>query len=326
MGMDSECDLAWEAPGEPAVSWLLHRLLAEHLGCEIQTVQESRSQQETLASAISKLQRRGKRSLVPLDIDKGDSQLELTADADVIDPKEPINAEYFVQRAVPDEQATTGRRQLISFLGFIIVLLIIAALWRWTPLANWIKPEQIARWLEWFNQPWMRFAAVLIVIVIASLVMVPLSLLVVASALLLGPWTGFACSITAALLSGWIGFLLGKFFGGKLIQRLSGSQIHNLSKRLSDRGILAVAMLRLLPVAPYTVVNLAAGASHLNQGQFLVGSAIGLAPGIAALTLFSGSLREAVRNPSLDSLGAVGIIAVVIIGAAYLLRRMLKTS
>jgi uncharacterized membrane protein YdjX (TVP38/TMEM64 family) len=208
----------------------------------------------------------------------------------------------------------------------MMLLLLLAGAWRWTPLAEWIAPEQLARWLEWFNQPWLRFAVVLAVIVVASLLMVPLSLLVVASALLLGPWPGFACSMAGALLSGWIAFLLGDLLGGRIIHRLSGSQIHTLSERLSKRGILAVAMLRLLPVAPYTVVNLAAGASHLGQGQFMVGSAIGLLPAISALTLFSGSLVEAVRNPSPTTMGAVATIVLAIAVVALLLRRLLKSS
>ncbi|HMB61215.1 MAG TPA: VTT domain-containing protein, partial [Xanthomonadales bacterium] len=134
------------------------------------------------------------------------------------------------------------------------------------------------------------------------------------------------CAMAGALVSGWFGFLLGSLLGGKILQRLSGSQIHKLSQRLSERGVMAVAMLRLLPVAPYTVVNLAAGASHLKQGQFLAGSAIGLAPGVGALTLFSGSLYQAVVNPSMKSLGLVALVVVIIVAAALMLRRMLKMS
>lgn len=327
MGLDSECDLAWEAPDDAGVPWLLHRMLSEHLGCDIEAIEKARTSTGSLAEAIASLQRPGERTLEMLVGKASTTELELNSDSDLLDPIEPIHAEYFVRRAVPDaHSSTTGRRQLLFFLGFIVLLLLLAAAWRWTPLSNWVSPEKLSEWLQWFEQPWLRFVAVLVLVVVASLLMLPLTLLVIASSLLLGPWSGFACSMLGALASGWIAFLLGELLGGRVLQRLSGSQIHKLSQRLSERGILAVAMLRLLPVAPYTVVNLAAGASHLKQGQFMVGSAIGLLPGIGALTVFSGSLAKAIRNPSLESLGAAAVFAVVIVIAALLLRRMLKPS
>ena len=44
--------------------------------------------------------------------------------------------------------------------------------------------------------------------------------------------------------------------------------------------------------------NLVAGASHLGFSQFIVGSLVGMAPGLGAITLFSGTLWAAVREPT----------------------------
>ena len=49
------------------------------------------------------------------------------------------------------------------------------------------------------------------------------------------------------------------------------------------RGLLAVVTFRLLPVAPFTLVNLAAGASGIRFADFLVGTVIGLLPGLVLL-------------------------------------------
>jgi phospholipase D1/2 len=158
------------------------------------------------------------------------------------------------------------------------------------------------------------------------LLMVPLTPLVVASALLLGPWLGFASSMAGALFSAAGGFVAGERMGGRLLEQFSDSRVHRLSKRLSSRGILAVAVLRMVPVAPYTVVNLVAGASHLRLGRFLLGTLIGMTPGIGALTWFSDSLFRAVTEPGPQSLGVL-LGATVFIGlAAWLLRRVLKSS
>jgi len=326
MGMDSECDLAWEAPDSDGVSWLLHRLLSEHLGCTIAEVEKARTEQDSLLAGVENLRRPGKRTLSELDTSAADESIDISDEADLVDPTEPINPDYFVHRAVPDEQAPRGRRRLMLFLGFIVLLLLFAAAWRWTPLADWLTPERLAGALEWFQRPLTKFLAVLVVMVIASLLMVPLTLLVIASAVLLGPWLGFGCSMAGALLSAWLGFLFGHLIGGKAVRSLSSSQIHRLSKGLSDRGVMAIAVLRMLPVAPFTVVNLAAGASHLQAGKFMVGSLLGLAPGVAALTVFSGSLFHAVMNPSPKSIGILAAVAVLIVMATLVFRRLLKTS
>jgi len=58
----------------------------------------------------------------------------------------------------------------------------------------------------------------------------------------------------------------------------------------------------------------------------LAGTAIGMVPGVGALTVFSDSLYRAVTDPGPQSLavllGATALIAI----AAWLLRRMLKSS
>jgi len=326
MGMDSECDLALEAEGHDGVPWLLHRLLSEHLDCSIEDVATARDECGSLVGAVEKLRRDGERTLLELDMNESEQHTDVSSEADLVDPGEPINPDYFVHQAVPDNQAPGGRRQLLLFLGFIGLLLLCAAAWRWTPLADWVTAERLAGALEWFGDPSTKFLAVLVIIVIASLVMVPMTLLVVASAVLLGPWIGFGCSMAGALLSAWLGFYIGHFLGGNAIRRLSSSELHRLSKSLSERGIMAIAVLRMLPVAPYTVVNLAAGASHLQVGKFMLGSLLGLAPGVIALTVFSGTLFQAVMNPSAETLGILAVVACVIVAGALLFRRLLKTS
>jgi len=217
-----------------------------------------------------------------------------------------------------------GNPQLARFLGFLALMLLLAAAWKWTPLSELITPERLSGFFAQFDRSPALFAVVLGAVVIANLLMAPLSVLTVASALLLGPWQGFACAMAGALISGCLAFLAGQSLGGELIERLSGTTVHRISKRLSERGVMAVAILRLLPVAPYTIVNLVAGASHLRLGTFMLGTAIGLVPPLGALTVFSESLYAFVSNPGARSLGVLAILAGVIVAIALALRHMLK--
>lgn len=324
MGLDSECNLALETEQGSGVATLLQQLLAEHLGCPGEAFQRSRERYPGLIEAVEALRRPDARSLRELNTSVDNAVVDIGNDDDLIDPYEPIDSQYFVDRAVPAGRRSEGKRQLLFFVGFLVCLLGLALAWRWTPLAESINVQDLARSLPWLEQPLLRAGVAVFALVLASLLMVPLSLLAVAAGLALGPWVGFACVMCGALVSAAIAFWAGQAMGGQVIERFSGSNIHTLSKRLSQQGIMATAVLRLLPVAPYTIVNLTAGASHLKLGQFMVGSAIGLIPGMAALTLFSGSLYDAFINPSARSLGILAFVALVIAAAALLLRRLLE--
>ena len=326
MGLDSECDLALVENDGYGVAGLLDRLLAEHLDCSVEKIRQAISTRDSLISAIESLRREQGRSLRSLRPTGQEIPVDLAGEEDIIDPEEPIDAKFLVRRAVPEKYGATGHRQLYLFIGFLLLLILIGVSWRWTPLGDWLNAERVASFLTFFGSPWVRFATATLVIAVATVLMVPLTPLVVASALLLGPWLGFTSSMTGALISGAVGFLGGERLGGRLLERYSESRVHQLSKRLSNRGILAVAILRMVPVAPYTVVNIVAGASHLRLGRYMLGTAIGMAPGIAALTWFSDSLYRAITDPDPQSLGVLAGMTVFIGLAAWWLRRLVKSS
>ena len=328
MGLDSECDLAIEATGDQmraAVRRLCSRLLGEHLDVTPERIAEGMAQGGGLIAAIESNRNPG-RSLRPLSIEPYADRESLLPDDKLIDPDEPISPDYFVNRFVPRSHHPTGHRRMTLFLTLIAVLLVLAAAWRWTPFGDWLDADRIVSALRVFEDPLLRAAAVTGLFIAASLLMVPLTVLVVASALILGSWQGFGLALAGALISAMLAFTLGHILSRDMLTQLTGSRVARLSKRISERGIPAVIILRLVPVAPFTVINLVAGASHLGPGQFLVGSALGLAPGILVLTLFSDSLYKAVTDPGLASLGVLAVVAVLVIGATLGLRRMLRSS
>lgn len=326
MGLDSECDLALVDTSGDGARQFLQRMLTEHLDCTDEDLHEARKDNETLAGAIDSLRRESGRSLRPLDIEAASGSVDISSEEDVIDPDEAIDTGYLVSRAVPTGQKAGGNRRLYIFTGFVLFLLLLAAAWRWTPLADWLTAERLASFLSLFDSPWIRFVTVTVVIALTTLAMVPLTPMVVAAAILLDPWLGFASSMTGAMISAATGFIIGQLMGAKLLEHYSQSRIHKLSRQLSRRGILAVAVLRMVPIAPYAIVNIMAGASHLALGRFLLGSVIGMVPGIAALSWFSGSLYRAVTNPNLESMAILlGVTALIGIGV-WFLRRLLKMS
>ena len=97
-------------------------------------------------------------------------------------------------------------------------------------------------------------------------------------------------------------------------------------QRLSDRGIMAVALLRLVPIAPFTVFNFIAGTAPLGWRQFFLGSLLGLVPGLGAITLFSDNLWRTITAPSPLNIAITVAAAGVLILFAWLARRWLRSA
>ena len=107
------------------------------------------------------------------------------------------------------------------------------------------------------------------------------------------------------------------------MRRLAGARINRLSKRIARQGLLAMVVLRLLPLAPFTVVNLVAGASHIRLRDFLLGTLLGMAPGIAIMTAFVHQLARAIQEPSIAAFALLVTAAVLLIFTARVLYRRL---
>ena len=72
-------------------------------------------------------------------------------------------------------------------------------------------------------------------------------------------------------------------------------------------------IVRIIPVAPFTVINMVAGASHIRLRDFVIGSAIGLLPGIVGISLFTDRLAATIQKPDLQAFAILAAVAAVII-------------
>ena len=330
MGLDSECDLAIEAqrPDDPVrgyIQRLRRQLLAEHLGTTQDELVKVETQRANLGAAIEAL-RSEARSLRPLDYGVPSEVDQLVPESALIDPSEPLSPDYFVAEYVPEAQRPKGRGRLLAFLVLILGLLGLAAAWRWTPLQEWLAPERLSQMLAALPSHEVRALVAVTGFVLASLLMVPVTLLAVIGGIVFGGWQAFGYVMTGAVTSSAVGFLIGRVLSRDAIERLSGSRLRLLSRRLADRGIVAVAVLRLVPIAPFAVLNLVAGASHLRFWQFVFGSLLGLAPGLGAITLFSDTLWGAVKAPSLFNISVTVGVGLTLLVLAWWARRWLRSG
>ena len=327
MGLDCECDLAIEA--EPAsdtgqaIRRLREQLLAEHLGTEVEVVSEALQREQSLIGTIESLCG-NERTLHPLDTAVDPDIDKLVPESALIDPERPIDAQRFVTHFVPDEHKPhTARRVVVGSL-ILLVLLAMAAAWRWTPLGDWLQIDTLVRQAETLNAHPAAPLLVILGIALAASLAVPLTLLVVAAVLAFGSVAGFFYSLAGAELSALLTYATGQGMGRDLVRRYAGDRLNRVSKQLSKRGVLTIVTLRIVPVAPFVVINLVAGASHISLRDFALGTLVGLLPGLIAIAFFADGLVRSVRDPDVGSIAWLAAVVLAIVGVTLWLRKWLR--
>lgn len=223
------------------------------------------------------------------------------------------------------QQARRLRLRLLALLGAALLLLGLAAAWAWSPLKAWLDLDLIVGALQRFGLAFGPLAAVA-GFALAVAAAVPLTFLTLVAVVAFGPWTGFACALPGALIGATISYCIGLALGREAVERLGGARVNELSRRLASRGLLAIVVVRLTPVAPFAIVNMAAGASHIRLRDLLLGTAIGMTPSTLVMMFFVDRIIAGLKQPSQFGLGLLALTAVLLLAGGWLMRRWLRKN
>ncbi len=215
------------------------------------------------------------------------------------------------------------RRRLYLLALALLVLIGLAVAWSWTPMRDWLDVELVVVSLQRFGQAFGPVAAVCGVALALTLA-VPLTFLTLVTLVAFGPLAGFACVMAGALIGAVASYAIGLGLGREVVLRLAGERVNLLSRRLASRGLLAVIALRLVPVAPFAVINMVAGASQIRLRDLVLGTAIGMTPGTLAMMLFIDQITAALKHPTPTTF-ALASLTIVLIGlGAWVMQRWLR--
>lgn len=203
-------------------------------------------------------------------------------------------------------------RTWLFVLGALAII-GLGLVWKYTPLAEVIQPAKLAAKVQHFGDTAWGPLAMLGLYVLGGFVMMPLLALLAATALVFEPVTAIAVALTGALLNASAVYFAGAKLVREWAERSFGQAIARVRNALQSRGVIAVAMIRMVPVAPFSLVNVAAGTIGIPFWDYLFGTFLGLAPGTVLICLFGGELKDLLRDPS-----PARVVAVVGIAAAWI--------
>lgn len=163
----------------------------------------------------------------------------------------------------------------------------------WVAAAGWAGPVLFA----------LLYAAL-------SLTPAPASLTTVAGGVLFGLPVGLAAVLVGALAGAAAGFAGARLLGRETVERLGGRRLARIDELVRRRGVLAVVAVRLVPVVPFTTLNLACGLTAVRWRDYLLGTGIGILPAATAFVTIGAYGAEPGSTPFLLAVGGLLVLAV----------------
>ncbi|KAA1188382.1 hypothetical protein F0M18_17950 [Pseudohalioglobus sediminis] len=326
MGLDSECDLAItdteDERCKEVITAFRRELLAEHLAVDPQTLAEAEQDAGSVIAAIETLQE-GEHTLEALSHEIDDTLDMAVPDSALIDPEKPLEPERMLDYILGSSKSKLATGPLLKVAAALILLLGLAAAWRWTPMSEFLNMESAENAVRWMRDSEFTPALILLAFILGSVLAIPLTLIIIATVTVLGPWAGMAYSLAGAQLAAIVTFWLGQALGKNTVSNLAGSQFNTIARKVKNPGLLTIITFRIVPVAPFTVINVIAGASSISLRDFAIGTFFGMMPGIAAIALVADRLLAWLKDPSLQDVLVLGGTVLLVAGVLWALRHWL---
>lgn len=195
------------------------------------------------------------------------------------------------------DEAEDAPRSLWQFLPLALVVAVIAAFFA-TGLHRTLSLESLVRHDDGIRQLIAaHYLAAIVIYALAYIVIVSVS--IPASALLttLGGYLfGWALGGTVAAMAATLGatniFLIARTSLGDLLRRRAGIRLQALAKGFRKEAFSYVLFLRLLPVMPFWITNLAAAVFGVRLKTFVIATQLGLIPTSFAFAVAGSGLGD----------------------------------
>jgi phospholipase D1/2 len=329
MGMDTECDLTIEAQGNAKVAAAIRLfrdlLIAEHSGATPEQVAAAEKSAGGIVPAIEGALGSASRKIVELPAP------ELTeakvAMAKVGDPDSPLELEKIVAKVAPETATAKGfaiRKLLYVLGGIVAVAAVLALLWTHTPLAEWVTRDNALQLAQWFSGRWWAPLLIMIAYTPASFIMFPRWIITMTAVLAFGPWHGLVYAYIGILIAGVITFIPGRLVERDTIRRIAGKRLRPVTHFMERKGLIAVTLVRLVPIAPFPIVNLVMGAMRVKLRHFVGGTFLGMLPGMLASTVLSDQLAAALEDPTRVNFWVIAGAVLMLVAMAFFGQRYVR--
>ncbi len=197
-----------------------------------------------------------------------------------------------------------------SLIGAMLIIVALIG-FKLTPIATWIKPENI-RLLQ--KQAGIAPIGFILIYAIATILAFPASILTLWAGAIFGTVFGTLWTVVGATLGATGAFLIARFIAGNWARQQfeKGDLLPFLRQGIEQDGFWFVLSIRLSPIFPFIAVNYLLGLTPIALPAYVGATLIGIVPGTFAYTwLGYGGLEAATGGAPLPLVGGLGVLAVV---------------
>lgn len=170
----------------------------------------------------------------------------------------------------------------------------------------------------------------MLVYICFTVLMLPGSVLTILGGVIFGYW-GILINLVSAVVAASIAFIISKYISGDWVRAhiihdersKTKQKLSNMLKAVDENGWQVVAMLRLIPLVPFNLLNYILGLTTISLGVYAVTSAIFMIPGTIAYT-YLGILGDIAMQGDTYSLIRGVILAISIFVGLFILIKIVK--
>ena len=147
-------------------------------------------------------------------------------------------------------------------------------------LAQWVADAGITAWLAYAG----------IYALIAAFSIPAGALATIVGGFLFGPVIGAGLAIVGATVGATVLFLAARYAFADYLRAKAGPAIRRMERGFNENALSYLLFLRLIPVFPFFLVNLAPAFLGVRLGTYVVATAIGIVPGTVVYALVGDGL------------------------------------
>lgn len=211
------------------------------------------------------------------------------------------------------------RKFLLACLIFALVIYAIHAFGLFDLLTDLPHLQTLIRQSGLFG-----YSLYILLFIIATLFLLPGSILVIAGGIVFGPLLGTLLSLIAATLASSCSFLLARWLGRDLLLKYVGhsNTFQAIEKGIARNGIDFLILTRLIPLFPYNIQNYAYGLTTITFWPYTLISALTTLPGIVIYTVMASDLaNEGITLRFILQLCLAGLALFILVQLAKLYAR-----
>jgi phospholipase D1/2 len=189
----------------------------------------------------------------------------------------------------------------------------LAGAWRFTPLAQYLTPQSLSAFADMLRHSTWAPIALVLTFIPAAFVMFPLPILILLAVLAFGPLAGLSYGMSGAGAATVATYCAGRMLRYETLRAVLGHKLDGARDLFHGHTIVAAFAVSTVPVPPFGVQGIIAGAMRVSFWQYAAGTLLAMLPGAVLAAVFG---REIARGAQEQGALSWPLLALTVIGFA----------